>query len=139
MATESLGDNFGQLAAHFRQMLNDLKGGQFFRSPSAPAWLPRVNLYESDEQFVVCVELPGMPREKIDVRVEDNILHIDGERCKPVLAEGFEQSLSVHQMEIDSGRFSRCIAMPGGVNVDQISAIYKNGFLWILLPRNSKG
>ena len=135
MATDSLSDSFDQLAAHFRQMLTELREGRFFGSPSTSCWLPRANVYESRQAFLACIELPGMPREKIEVHVEKDVLHIEGERPKPVLADHFSGPISVHQMEIDSGHFHRCITLPETVDAERISAVYRNGFLWIIIPR----
>ncbi len=67
---------------------------------------PPVNLYETTGSYHICVELAGMPREDIDVRVDDGRLYIRGQREKPVVPGG-DAEVSVTLMEIDSGRFQR--------------------------------
>jgi HSP20 family protein len=121
-------------------MLDDMHSGNYFQSHAPRSWTPSVNLYETEERYVVCVELAGMRREQIDVRTDDGILHIQGFRRKPVLPERADadsppSTPSVHLMEIDSGRFHRRIPLAPDVVAQQISAVYRQGYLWVILPR----
>jgi len=132
--------NFDQLAAHFRQMLDELHEGHFFQYAEPHTWRPKVNIYETAESFCICVELAGTPREQIEVRTEGDSLWIHGSRPKPDAPKSGDEECSpsrvrVHLMEIDSGSFSRRIPLPGGIDVSQISAIYRNGYLWVTLPK----
>lgn len=134
--------NFDQLATQFRQMIDELHQGHFFRYSEPHAWRPKVNVYETADAFYVCAELAGMPREKIEVRTEGNSLLIHGVRPRPESPEACEEhcphpSVRVHVMEIDSGPFSRRISLPSGIEVSQISANYRNGYLWITLPKTA--
>lgn len=132
-ATES---NFDQLADQVWQMMHEMEGGNYFRSQAPHPWSPCLNLYETPDVFLVCVELAGMPREEIDVRAADGVLHIVGVRHKPTLPEE-TGDVSVHLMEIDSGRFRRRVPIPGDVNTDEIQAVYRHGYLWVIMPRSS--
>lgn len=137
---QSWGGGFDRLAEHVRSMLEEMHGRNYFRSHGPHTWTPRLNLYETVQHYVVCVELAGMPREEIDVRAEAGVLHIEGVRRKPEFpGECGEppapQDISVHAMEIDSGRFHRRVPIAEDVVIDKISAAYRHGYLWVFLPR----
>ena len=128
------GSSFDHLADEVWTMMNEMKGRNYFRSHAPHSWCPRLNLYETAEAFLVCLELAGMPREQIDVRADGGVLHIRGVRHKPAVpVKGAD--VSVHLMEIDSGRFHRKVPIPSDVDADGIKATYRNGYLWVTLPR----
>ncbi len=129
-------DTFDDFSQHVRSMLDAMSGEQFFRSHAHGGWRPRINVYELPDRYYVCAELAGMPHEKIDLRIEDGQLHLRGVRPKPALPRGGAE-VSVHLMEIDSGPFERTLGLPRDVDADRIAARYRDGFLWIELPRQS--
>ncbi len=131
------GSNFSKLADHMRTMLDEMQGRNYFRSHAPDMFQPPVNLYETTGSYHICVELAGMPREDIDVRVDDGRLYIRGQREKPVVPAGYAE-VSVTRMEIDSGRFQRKLPLPDDAQLDGMTALYKNGFLWITIPRSGK-
>lgn len=128
------GSEFDRLAEQLWSMMHEMTGRSYFCSHTPHTWRPHVNLYETPEQFIVCVELAGMPREEIDVRAVDRTLHIRGFRNKPQLPSG-GAGVSVHLMEIDSGRFHRKVPIPEGVRTDAIQAVYRAGYLWVTMPK----
>ena len=132
--TQASESSFDHLADQVWNMMQEMKEGDFFRSHAAHSWHPRVNLYETTQMFFVCVELAGMPRKDIDVRADDGVLHIVGVRHKPTLPEDVT-NVSVYLMEIDSGRFHRKVPIPEDAQVDAIRAVYRHGYLWVMIPR----
>ena len=128
------GSSFDHLADEVWAMMNEMKGRDYFRSHAPHAWYPRLNLYETAEAFLVCLELAGMPREQIDVRADGGVLHIRGVRHKPTVPVE-DADVSVHLMEIDSGRFHRKVPIPSDADADRIKATYRHGYLWVILPR----
>lgn len=135
--TQASESSFDHLADQVWNMMQEMKEGEFFRSHAAHSWLPRVNLYETIETFFVCVELAGMPREAIEVRADNGELHIVGVRNKPTLPKDVTD-VSVYLMEIDSGQFHRRIPIPQDAQVDAIQAVYRHGYLWVMIPRANK-
>lgn len=135
--TQGWGSHFDRLADHVWDMMKELETSNAFQMPSSPEWCPRLNLYETNEAFVVCIELAGVDRDKVDVRAEGGNLIVTGIRGKPELP-GEPTDVGVHLMEIDSGRFHRKIAIPTDVEVDGILASYRNGYLWVVLPRRQQ-
>ena len=134
VSTHAWGSDFEKLAEQLWAMMSEMESPDYFRSHAPRSWKPHLNLYETPDRYAVCVELAGMPREAIDVRAADGVLHITGKRAKPTPPDDSE-NVSVHVMEIDSGRFHRKIPIPSDVIVDEIRATYCQGYLWVILPR----
>jgi HSP20 family protein len=133
--THAWGSNFSKLADHMRAMLDEMQTRNYFGSHGPDTFQPAVNLYDTTTSYHVCVDIAGMPRTGIDVRVDNGSLYIRGERAKPELPDDANE-VGVTLMEIDSGRFQRKLPLPDDVAVDDIAARYKDGYLWISLPRN---
>ena len=96
-------------------------------------WSPPTDVYETEEQCVIRVEVAGMRDEDFEVAFEDNLLMIRGHR--PDLSE----KRAYHQMEIRFGRFEIAVEIPVVIDIEKAIAEYKDGFLVILLPKvNSK-
>jgi HSP20 family protein len=99
--------------------------------PAETAWQPPVNLYETVDRFLVCMDLANVDHTKIDVQVEGTLLTIRGRRPDITPTE----PVRVHVMEIDHGEFARRVQFPESVDRDRIQASYRDGFLWIELPK----
>jgi HSP20 family protein len=92
-------------------------------------WSPPTDVYETEEVYIVRVEIAGMREEDFEVQLENNTLLISGSR--PDLTE----RRAYQQMEIRFGKFSTAITLPGQVNIEQARAEYKDGFLTVVLPK----
>jgi HSP20 family protein len=100
------------------------------------AWKPAVNLYETATAYLVCVDLAGVEKEKIDIEVRDQRLTLRGTRAVPLESvKGLGGRVSVHLMEIDHGAFHRDVELPDDVQREKIIATHRNGLLWIELPK----
>ena len=95
------------------------------------AWSPAVDIYDKGSEVVIHAELPGMKKEDIDVRVENNVLTIRGkkERNEEVKDEGYFRT------ERSYGAFSRSFSLPTTVDISKIVAEYKEGVLTLSLPK----
>ncbi len=125
---------FKKMADQFSSMIDEMMGGNQFRSSAPDQWVPAINVYELNDRYVVCVDLAGMEREQIDVYVERRTLHVRGVRPKPSTPDG-QGRVSVHLMEINSGHFHRKVRLTPDVRVADVKAVYRKGYLWIDLPR----
>ena len=130
-------DPMESVIEHMGSMIKEMSDQNYFRNSGPDAWRPALNVYEVPDRFVVCVDLAGMDREKIDVGAQDGALYIRGVRPKPVIPDPPEE-VSVQAMEIDSGRFQRKVPIPGDVDPGSIQAHYRNGYLWVIMPRRSQ-
>jgi HSP20 family protein len=100
----------------------------------ATTWNPSVDIFENDNEVVVKAELPGMNAKDIDVRLENNILTLKGERH----FEKETKEENYHRVEREYGTFSRSFALPTAVNGEKVSAEYKDGVLKIVLPKKEE-
>lgn len=95
----------------------------------ANVWCPPTDVYETEEGFVVKVEVAGMREEDFEVAIENNVLIISGNR--PDSGE----RRAYYQMEIRSGKFEIALAIPAPTEVEMAVAEYKDGFLLVNLPK----
>jgi HSP20 family protein len=94
-------------------------------------WQPAIDVYDTDGEVVVLVELAGVKEAEIEVIVNNGVLTIKGERKD--IKQGIKRTYS--QMEILWGPFERDITLSANVNVDQIKAFYEAGILEVILPK----
>jgi HSP20 family protein len=98
------------------------------------AWSPAVDIYEKDGTIVLKAELPGIEPKDVDVRVENNILTLKGERR----FEAEVQQDSYQRVERAYGTFSRSFTLPTVVDTDNIKAEFKDGVLRMSLPKKEE-
>ena len=102
----------------------------FVPPPEFDLWAPPLEVIHKDGNFIVTVELPGIPKEEVKVEVVDEALVIEGERklVKEKKEEGFFRS------ERSYGKFYRSIPLPKGAKADMIKAELINGVLEVVIP-----
>jgi len=98
-------------------------------------WEPAVDLYETDDELVVMVEVAGVTESDLQITVDRNIFTIRGDRQK--ILKGSKTGV-YHQMEISSGPFERSIALPEAVDAEKAMATYENGLVEVVLPKVKK-
>lgn len=128
---------FGGVGQKMVKLMDQLQKGYYNFCPSE-TWTPSVNLYETVNTYLVCVDLSGVDKDKIDVEVVDQQLTLRGTRTVPAYEEtphDGERRLRIHLMEIDHGPFCRMVELPPDVAEERIVASYRNGMLWIELPK----
>ncbi len=97
-------------------------------------WSPAVDLKESEHEYTLVADLPGMKREEIDVTVVDNTVTLKGERKH----ETESKEDGYHCIERRYGSFERTFEIPGGFKADKISAHFDNGVLRVTLPKRDE-
>jgi HSP20 family protein len=98
------------------------------------AWAPAVDIYENEHELVVKADLPDIDPKDLDIRVENNILTIRGDRK-------FEKNVNEDnylRVERAYGAFSRSFALANSVNPDGIKADYQNGVLTLVIPKREE-
>ena len=95
----------------------------------AGAWNPPTDVYETENDYVVRVEIAGMREDDFEITVENNLLVISGSR--PDVPE----RRAYQQMEIRFGKFETVVGLPGPINLEASRADYSEGFLAIVLPK----
>lgn len=94
-------------------------------------WSPPTDLYETETQYMVRVEVAGMREEDFEVLFDDGLLLINGQRSD------VSERRAYHQMEIRFGKFSTAVVVPGPVDLDASTAEYKDGFLTVQLKKQT--
>ncbi|HTZ33915.1 MAG TPA: Hsp20/alpha crystallin family protein [Methylomirabilota bacterium] len=97
-------------------------------------WAPAVDIYENEHELVVKADIPDIKPEELDIRVENNILTIRGERK-------FEKKVDEKnylRIERTYGSFSRSFSLASTVNSEAIKAEYKDGVLTLTVPKREE-
>ena len=126
----------------FRREMNQLFNPEFNSDKSIAAsdlqknmWSPAVDIRETDKQFVLLADLPGMQNKDIDIFIDDNHrLVLKGER------QSEEKSEKENYLRIErfSGSFYRAFGLPDNIDKDGITAKFKDGTLEVIIPKGSK-
>ncbi len=110
----------------------------FFDSPSTVGngaalrrWMPAMDLLETENDFVLRADLPGLSESDVNIELEANVLTVSGERK----AEHEERKEGYYRVERASGTFSRSLTLPEGVNPDAVQASFDRGVLEVRIPK----
>jgi len=95
-------------------------------------WAPRVDITETEKEFVIKAELPEVKKEEVKVTVENGVLSIAGERK----IEKEEKGKKYHRVERAYGRFERSFTLPEGMEPKKVTSEFKDGMLTVHLPKN---
>ena len=124
-------------AATLQEQVNRLFGNVLEHSGEASnltSWAPAVDIYETEHELVVKADLPEVDPKELDIRVENNLLTIRGERK-------FEKKVNEDnylRVERAYGSFSRSFSLANTVNADAIKADYQNGVLTLTIPKREE-
>jgi HSP20 family protein len=97
----------------------------------ARRWMPAVDLVETDDEFVLRADLPGMTESDVDLTLEDNVLTLSGERR----TENGGRGEGFYRLERTAGHFSRSLTLPEDVDGDAIAASFDKGVLEVRIPK----
>src|SRR5215211_646328 len=97
----------------------------------ATAWAPPIDVYETDDRYVITAEVPGITRDAIDLSLQDNRLMIRGTRS------GTPETAAhhYHQVERGHGSFLRTFQFADAIDRDAIAADLREGVLTVILPK----
>ncbi len=132
----------GSLTVHLADELdvyfNEVAHGRPVGFVASPKWKPRTDVYETDDELIVHMDIAGMQADDFSVELNEGILRISGERTTRQPAGGKRH---YHSMEVQIGPFERRFRLPVVVDPASIRATYEHGFLEIRLakqpPRSS--
>ncbi|MFQ5688411.1 MAG: Hsp20/alpha crystallin family protein [Candidatus Scalindua sp.] len=97
-------------------------------------WRPSIDIAETDNDIIVKAEIPGVDPKDIDISIVDDTLTIKGEKKE----EKEDKSKSYHRVERSYGSFTRRVALPAHVKIDEVEAKDHQGVLEITLPKMEK-
>jgi len=108
-----------------------------FDSPTARGslavrqWIPAMDLSQDGGEYVVRADLPGITEEDVKIEFQDNVLTISGARK----SAHEERKNGYYRVERASGRFSRSLTLPKGVDPESVRASFENGVLEVRIPK----
>jgi HSP20 family protein len=108
--------------------------GRTFQEQNLTPWAPAVDIFEGEHELVVKADLPDIRPEELDIRVENNILTIRGERKFEKKAD----EKNYLRVERSYGSFARSFSLANTVNTDAIKADYKDGVLTLSIPKREE-
>jgi len=123
-------DRFNQF---FNQSINGPGRGSE-KSLFAANFIPPVDVYEDDQNITLQAEIPGAKEEDIDVRLENNVLTITGERK----LENEDKKENFHRIERQYGRFVRSFTLPSTVDPENVNAEFNNGVLKVTIRKKEE-
>jgi len=103
-------------------------------SLAAGSFVPAVDVYEDPQKVVLKLEVPGIKQEDLDIRLENQILTIKGERK----FESEEKEENFHRIERRYGSFVRSFSVPQTVDTEGVAADYENGVLTVTLNKKAE-
>jgi HSP20 family protein len=132
-------DNFRELESMSNRLNRILsEGSPSSRQPDETVavadWMPVVDIVETNDNFQIQVELPGVEKSAVKLSVEKGVLLISGQRPQEALSEG----MRYHRNERPYGRFERAFRVPDSVDEQKLEADLKNGVLTVRLPKVEK-
>src|SRR5215213_10885264 len=94
-------------------------------------WFPPADIYETEKEFTIAVDLPGIERAALEINLDNDKLVVRGERAG-------EEDEGQRRTERPHGRFLRRFGVPASVDQKGISAEYKDGVLRVTLPKRKE-
>jgi HSP20 family protein len=126
---------FSQLTRTYDQMLRQIDGRRDTEAgkTTAASWAPPVDVVDDGERLLFEVDLPGVPRDKVSIKVEKRVLTIEGERTLQL-----QPKHEFIRTERAHGPFVRSFRLPESVDADGITAELSDGVLRVSLPQKKE-
>jgi HSP20 family protein len=113
------------------QIFGETLGSSAASSSPSVAWVPRVDIHEEQDRFIVLADVPGVDPKDIDITAENGVLTVRGERR----SEKRERENGYERVERVAGSFLRRFTLPEGANTESIKAKQTNGVLEVTIPK----
>jgi HSP20 family protein len=94
-------------------------------------WMPAIDLTETEKEFILRAEIPGVPRENLDVHLEGEVLTLTGHREHKTT----EKDENMLWEEREAGKFIRTLRLPKAVEANKVEAVYTDGILTVRVPK----
>jgi len=129
------GNHFDQLHKELNQFFNsDLDTDTAASNAATSNWVPAVDVKETDNEFILHADIPGVDPKDIDVHMEDGMLTIKGQRE----SEKTDEKEGYTRVERSYGSFYRRFSMPDTADANKVNAKCNNGVLKITIPKQEK-
>ena len=119
------------LQTEMNRLFNAAFEGPAGGNTAARRWTPAMDLLETEEEFVLRADLPGMTESDVNIELESNVLTISGERK----TEHEAKKDGYYRLERSTGTFSRALTLPEGIDPEAVTANFDNGVLEVRIPK----
>src|SRR5207253_1682685 len=126
---EEIGQRFGRI---FGRLPVSHEGAR--EAMTVADWVPTVDITEDTKEYLVKAEIPEVDKKDVRVTVQEGVLTIQGQRSQ----EKEEKDKRFHRIERAYGTFVRSFSLPEDVAEDNVRAEFKDGMLWVHLPKAEK-
>ncbi|CUS83418.1 HSP20 family protein [Candidatus Kryptobacter tengchongensis] len=106
----------------------------FFKTFQSGYEYPLLDIVDTKDNLVIYAEIPGVSKDDVKVKIHNDVLTISGERKEPEVSE--KANCLIREREF--GKFMRSVRLPYPIDVDKVSAEYKDGILKIILPKKEE-
>jgi HSP20 family protein len=120
---------FKDFDGFFNRFRSEMDDDMSFQSIARSDWIPAVDINETDDEYLLTVEIPQVDKDDIKVEISNGMLNIDGERKYE------HEDMKAHRIERFYGKFHRSFRIPENIKEDKIHADHKNGVLYVTLPK----
>ncbi len=120
--------------ARLQDEMSRLFDDRGIRGSESVGWTPACDIYEDEESVMLRFELAGVEPKDVDVRFENGVLTVKGERK----LERDDKRENYHRVERSYGTFTRSFSLPGTLDPERIKAEAKTGVLQITLPKKAE-
>lgn len=125
-------DDLNRLEKEFGRMIREFTPQRFFAMQDTPI-TPAVDIYETESDFIIYVEIAGLSDDDISVTATSTEITVSGIRRRPNIPE----IIGVHQLEVETGRFERTLNLSSPVDSGSTTSVYQKGCLLIRAPKKT--
>jgi len=123
---------FENLLARYNKGSGSNPGTSMTSELSFADWAPSVDIEEEEDKYLIKADLPGVDKKDIDVKLENGVLSIRGEKQT---AKETGKGTKRHRTERFHGTFARSFTLPDAVKAEKVDASYKDGVLSLTIPK----
>ncbi len=124
---------FSNIHEHIQRLMDEmLSVNRAFITSHTTAWMPDADIYETQEEIIIVINLAGVKKEDIEVFLYENYIYVKGIRYQPVKEEDV---IRYHQLELGYGEFERVFKIPTPIDRNSIEASWSNGILMIRMKK----
>lgn len=118
----------------FNNFFNEIASFSYPVSHGERMLSPRTDITENESEYHLEVELPGVTQDNIDLKIDSNILTIEGKKEQSTEKKDY----NYHMQERYYGSFSRSISLPSNIDEENVEANFKDGILSITIPKKEQ-
>jgi HSP20 family protein len=119
------------LQSEVNRLFDSFFSGSGGGGPARRRWVPAMDLAETEREFVLTADLPGLSEDDVSIEIKDSTLTVSGERSE----SHEEKEKGYHRIERSFGQFSRTMTLPEGVKAEDVAASFERGVLEVRIPK----